>query len=380
MRFSILKKIIFLGFLGLFALLGTGCQQGGGDAETQAEDLEAFLSDNSSSRPQVEQEPFVPPETADPYRVDDHTGGAIHPTPHLPSTEEGSSTGGSESDRPASEDTGSAEDGEKDKTKKKKGGFLSGFKSFFSGKKKNVEPEPEVDEEDVPDISGLEVGDSEGEEEEEPAPAEPVPSSAPAYQIDFTQSFSSPAEDVLDDMGFEVPSIFISDIDARFAAGAMLVGRFSKGYFGLRKKQITEIPEEKRRALKRMKLSWGIAKYPPGEDWNNSKKRRNSVAIIVSFGKKTSAGVPYFLGFSLTQTGEIGRYFRPSRYGDVGRYVTLAQPAAKVFLESDVDLKQHFHAAFGSSVPYPGVSGLAIEVDTRGMSGVGGIKKIQFFE
>ena len=375
---GIFKFLLFTS-LALFSLIGSGCEKNGGK-EVNNEDLEAFLSERpSSNRPQVSEEPFVPPKTVDPYRVDEHTGGAIEPTRELPDISSALAGGGDRSERPETAQGGPVNEGEGEGSQGEKQGFLKKIQSLFVSQAQGAEPE--VDEEDVPNISGLEIHGGDETPDVEPSTQEPPePAASPTYQLDFTQNFSKSADDVLDEMGFEVPSIFISDIEPRFAGGSLLIGKFNKGFYGLRKKEITEIPAEKKRAIKKMNLSWGVAKYPSGENWDNSKKRRNSVGVIVSFGGKTSAGVPYFLGFVLTKTAKPFQYFRPSRYGDVGRYVTLSNPPERVFLDSKVDLKKHFHAAFGSDVPYPGVSGIGLEVDTRGMSGVGGIKKIQFFE
>ena len=194
------------------------------------------------------------------------------------------------------------------------------------------------------------------------------------HKLDFTLDYNDSAKDVLKSFGVEVPSFFVSDIDARFSDKGLVIGSKNRGYYGLRSSAIRNFPEALRENPKKItqaKLVWGVERFPQKENWNRKKKRRNSIAIVISFGPKTSEGSPYFIGFVLSKTGEIGRYYVPSRFKKVGRYTIVAHPKEGVILTSDLDLKAYFTRAFGANIAYPGVSGVGIEVDTRNMNGQG---------
>lgn len=353
--------------LCLLGLMGSGCKKDG-DKEVDNEKLEKFLANRPGLRPNVAQEPFIPPRTIEPYRIDSHTGGSLEPHRELEDLSGGAAGAGNVSE-PSSEDTDSdLSSGSSDDFS-----ILNNLQSQFTA---SIGEDSSSNREELgPGLEGLELTAS-GQQ----APEIVNQSANPTYQIDFAQNFSKSASEILDEMGFEVPSIFIKDIAPRFQSASLIVGNSNRGFYGLRKKEITEISEEQKQALGKMTLTWGVSSYPPGENWSQKNRRRNSVGLIVSFGKKTNAGVPYFLGFVLTKTGKPFEYHRPTRYGDVGRYVTLANPPINTMMQTNVDLRKHFKAAFGTGIPYPGVSGIAIEVDTRDMSGVGFIQKIQFFE
>lgn len=229
--------------------------------------------------------------------------------------------------------------------------------------------ESQGEAEQPPGFSGVEEEESSAED----APRSPA--STPAlYSIDFT-NFSGSANSYLSSKGYEKASFFVSDIAAKKKNGYLQVGKRRDGFFGLRKKELTELPAAQLRRIQTMKLNWASISYASDENWLDEDKRRQTIGIVVSFGGKTSAGVPYFIGFVLSKTGPIGRYFKPTRYSEVGRYTTVAQPGEGQFVQNTIDLKDHFSKAF-PGVEYPGVSGLAIEVDTRSMEGLGAVKSI----
>jgi hypothetical protein len=200
------------------------------------------------------------------------------------------------------------------------------------------------------------------------------------HRLDFTQDFNESAKDVLESLGFEVPSFFVSDIDARFSEKGLVVGSKNRGYYGLRSSAIRNFPValgKNPKRITRLKLEWGIEQYPRKENWNKKKKRRNSIAVVISFGPKTSEGSPYFIGFVLAKTGTVGQYYIPSRFKRVGRYTIVAKPVEGKVWTSYLELKKHFTRAFGANIAYPGVSGVGIEVDTRGMTGVGFLSTLE---
>ena len=360
---------IFLLSLCLFGLTGLGCEKDS-RKEVDNEKLEKFLANRPGLRPEVAEEPFVPPTTVEPYRIDDHTGGSLEPhrelvdvtrmTKNSKSTDQSLAAvreNGTDSPHDSTDELILLDDLQTQLS------ASTSISNSLNG------------EQSSPGIEGLEGSSSNMNNQVTEKTA-----ASPSYQIDFTQNFTKSASEILDKMGFEVPSIFIKDIEPRFKIGSLVVGKGNSGFYGLRKKEITEISEEQKRAIGKLDLTWGVLSYPPGEDWNSKNKRRNSVGLMVSFGGKTSAGVPYFLGFLLTKTAKPFQYFKPTRYAEVGRYVTVGNPPEKTVMQTSIDLRKHFASAFGSNVPYPGVSGIAIEVDTRDMSGVGFIQKIQFFK
>ena len=193
------------------------------------------------------------------------------------------------------------------------------------------------------------------------------------YHLDFIPQNGEDGEDFMDRNDFDVPSFWVSDIEPRFHANYMLAGEFNSGFFGLRKKELSHLSTAQKKSIRRLKVHWSVFKYPGHENWSNKKKRRQALAVVVSFGQPTVEKVPYFIGFLFSKTAKMGEYYKPSRFSRVGRYTTLGAPEVKQWQISNIDLEKHFRTAF-PGVAYPGVSGLALEVDTRGMNGVGALK------
>jgi len=197
------------------------------------------------------------------------------------------------------------------------------------------------------------------------------------WSFAFQSPHNEEAPDFLERNKFDVPSIFVIDLEARFSGDAMLVGEDSSGFFGLRKRELDDLTQAQKSQIQKMKVDWAVMKYPPHENWGNKKKRRQSLAVVISFGRPSVEKVPYFIGFLYSKNAKPGVYYVPSRFKKVGRYTSLGHLPQGQFKSETIDLKKHFIKAF-PGVAYPGVSGLALEVDTRSMSGVGAIRSIEF--
>jgi hypothetical protein len=200
----------------------------------------------------------------------------------------------------------------------------------------------------------------------------------PVLAYDFAKDQSINARKFLKELGFRVPTIFVSDIRPRFFNNALIMGSSDEGFLGLRARRFRDLSAEESLSINEMVVEWGVLQFPPQEDWTQRRKQRSSVGILVTFGKQTSSGAPYFIVFNLTRTGELGRYYKPPRFRSVSRLITIAHPSAGELITSQIDLEDHFNKAFGPDLEYPGVSGMVLQVDTRSMSGVGAIRSVEF--
>ena len=138
-----------------------------------------------------------------------------------------------------------------------------------------------------------------------------------------------------------------------------------------------------------VEIEWGVIRYPEGASYE---KRINNEAIMVHVflgDEKVESGsllipdAPYFIGLFLCRDDRVhhpyvGRYFRKG-----GRYVCLGGPEPGEIVTTRYALLDAYREFFDIDWQHdPGISGLAVEVDTTS-SGDGGrsaafIRRIRF--
>ena len=145
----------------------------------------------------------------------------------------------------------------------------------------------------------------------------------------------------------------------------------------------------------KLRIEWGVDKYPHGADWSGPKKKdrntREAVSLMVFFGdKKLDSGfflapdLPYFISFFLGEKERPDKVYFGNYWQKGGRYLCIPCDGSlgKTFV-TEVDLAKKFFELFKKKkLP---VTALGIEVDVQKTNKKNGryskafIKRIKFF-
>ena len=198
------------------------------------------------------------------------------------------------------------------------------------------------------------------------------------YSLDFSERSEGNAASWLEDQGFNF-KIDADELSLQFKSGRLVLGNSEK-VNGLLYKEI------ELKGVKRVRIEWGIQRFPKGIDWEND-NYRDAVMLIVSFGtEKISSGsfvvpnLPYFMGIFLDQKAVEGKSYTGSYYKKGGRYFCYpCQIKEGETVVSDFELHERFKSEFNQN-KVPPVTAFAIESDTRDTEGAAEayIKKIEF--
>lgn len=198
------------------------------------------------------------------------------------------------------------------------------------------------------------------------------------YQLDFTNINSDDAFKWFKKEGFEDRND-AEDLILKFENGALVIGT-KKGVNGIFSKEV------KITGATRIRIEWGVNRFPAGANWDNE-AYREAIGVIVSFGnKKIDSGafyipnVPYFIGLFLGQHEEEGKAYTGNYYKKGGRYfcqpcrVKTGQTVVTEFALTDTFQKQFERSKV------PPITAVSIEADTRDTQGNSEafIKKIEF--
>lgn len=197
------------------------------------------------------------------------------------------------------------------------------------------------------------------------------------FSLDFTKEKSGNAVQWLEENGFDF-KLDADDLSLSFDRGLIL--RNEGDINGLMIKQLNI------KNAKRVKIEWGVQKFPAGIDWENG-IFRDTAMVIVSFGtQKISSGsfvvpnLPYFLGIFLGQKEIEGKAYKGNYYQKGGRYFCSPCPAnSNQTVVTNFELSDRFKSEFGRST-VPPITAIAIESDTRDLEGIAEthIKRIEF--
>lgn len=198
------------------------------------------------------------------------------------------------------------------------------------------------------------------------------------YSIDFTQVRDGKAEQWIKDNDFSY-ELDADELDLYFKNGALVISNREEvnGLIG------KEVQIEN---AKRLRIEWGVNKYPKGADWENE-LYRDAVMIILSFGKeKISSGsfiipnMPYFIGYFLSEKEKEGKAYTGSYFKKGGRYYCIpCGVETKKTVITEVNFDAQFKEQFKKST-VPAITAIAIESDARDMDGGSEafIRKIEF--
>lgn len=156
--------------------------------------------------------------------------------------------------------------------------------------------------------------------------------------------------------------------------------------YGLLINEGVDVPE-----FSRVEIDWGVVRHPAGASYEQG-VRNEAVMLIVFMGdeRKSSGSLlipasPYFVGLFLCSGDDrenhpyVGAYFRKS-----GRYVCTDRPPPGSIVTSRFDLLEAYRRFFDKERDDdPGISGIALAVDTQKASGDGTssafVREIRFY-
>lgn len=156
--------------------------------------------------------------------------------------------------------------------------------------------------------------------------------------------------------------------------------------YGLLINEGVDVPD-----FSRVEIDWGVDRHPRGASYEQG-IRNEAIMVIVFMGdeRKPSGSLlipdsPYFIGLFLCSGDDrekhpyVGSYFRKS-----GRYVCADRPPPGSSVTSRFDLLGAYREFFDKERDDdPGISGIALAVDTRKASGDGTssafIREIRFY-
>lgn len=139
-------------------------------------------------------------------------------------------------------------------------------------------------------------------------------------------------------------------------------------------------------STKRIRVHWGVERYPDGADWDNG-VYRVPLAIMLSFGEeRVNSGafflpdVPHFIGLFLGQKEQQGKPYTAEYYKEAGRYfcTPCGAPEGQTVV-TEFDLEQAYTSQFGKN-RIPELNSFGFQMNTKGTSGGARafIKKVEF--
>ena len=203
------------------------------------------------------------------------------------------------------------------------------------------------------------------------------------YTIDFSGQENGSAISWLKKKGF-VFELDANELNPRFENDALVISTENQvaGLFGLKFE-----PNNFIHGVKRVRIIWGVNKYPNGANWENGV---NSVpiAVMFSFGtKKVSSGLPlgikaapYFLSAFIGEKEGLEKMYIGKLWKQGGRYFSVAAgDQLGNTITTDFEIDHKFKNVFNQK-DTPPISAFAFQKNTNNT--VGGseafIKKIQF--
>lgn len=197
-------------------------------------------------------------------------------------------------------------------------------------------------------------------------------------RFDFTQQVSGDAVSWLKEQGFEF-KLNAEQLNPHFENNRLMLETSGQNAGLIAKKvNITGVD--------RVRITWGVIKYPEGADWSSG-VYRVPIAVMITFGNKTiDSGsllvpdAPYFIGLFLGEHEQEGKAYKAQYYRKGGRYFCQPcspEPGETVTTVFDFDeaIKQNFDI----SPPLP-ITSVGIQMNTNDIQGGARafVKKIEF--
>ncbi len=195
----------------------------------------------------------------------------------------------------------------------------------------------------------------------------PVVSAEVLYKLEFSGQPDGPAGEWLKRQGF-IFRLDADDLQPQFKNNRLVLQTTRK------KAGLFELPLNLSNA-KRLRIHWGVDRYPRGADWGSG-VTAVPIAVMTSFGtKKISSGsfivpnAPYFIGLFLGEKEQASQVYTGNYYKKGGRYfcTPCGAPSGKVVV-TEFDLDHAFRTQFNQAV-VPPISRLDFQMNTKGTSG-----------
>lgn len=184
---------------------------------------------------------------------------------------------------------------------------------------------------------------------------------------------------------FERDARYRNRIDLRTGPNGLIIEAKRRAY-GILINESVDVPD-----FSRVEIDWGVISHPQGASYEQGVRNEALMVIIFMGDERRPSGSllipnsPYFIGLFLCSGDDrenhpyIGSYFRKS-----GRFVCTDRPPAGMVVTSRFDLLEAYRAYFDKEQDDdPGISGLALAVDTTKAEGGGTssafIREIRFY-
>lgn len=187
------------------------------------------------------------------------------------------------------------------------------------------------------------------------------------YKIDFTKQANGDATEWLKEQGFDFKRS-AAELNPRFEDDRLVLETGGKevGLF-VRELELAEAD--------RIRIHWGVDRYPQGADWAEG-VYRVPVAAMISFGeKKIDSGslfvpnAPYFIGLFLGEKEQEGYAYTAQYYQEGGRYFcTPCKPATGTTVTTEFNLNEAFQEQFDASSTPP-ISSFGFQMNTEDTQG-----------
>jgi hypothetical protein len=195
------------------------------------------------------------------------------------------------------------------------------------------------------------------------------------HAVRFTDYQQGPIDEWLRRKGFqfEQDAKRRSHIDFKVGPNGFIV-EAKRRAFGLLADETVNVPE-----FTHIEIDWGVTKHPQGASYEQGLRNESLMVIIFMGDERQKSGSmfipdsPYFIGLFLCSGGDrtnrpyVGSYFKKG-----GRYVCADKPPPGRMVTSRFNLIEGYRAYFDKERDdNPGVSGLALTVDTQKAKGDG---------
>jgi hypothetical protein len=202
------------------------------------------------------------------------------------------------------------------------------------------------------------------------------------YTLDFTTQQPGTAIPWLKKEGFQFKLGFEA-LNPRFEKGALVLSteRPEAGVVGYTFPKGKELS-----GVERVRITWGVSKFPEGADWERG-INRTAIAVMISFGhERLSSGLPlgifaapYFISPFIGAKEIEGKIYTGRFWKKGGRYLCIKSPSAGNTVVTDLPVDQLFKKLFAKT-PTPPVTAIGIQMNTKGTEGKAAafIAKIEF--
>jgi hypothetical protein len=200
--------------------------------------------------------------------------------------------------------------------------------------------------------------------------------------LDFTAQPDGNATHWLKQQGYEF-KLQSTALNPRFQDGALWLStrREEAGLLALTFPEGKALP-----GVKRVRITWGVEKFPEGADWEHG-VNRTALAAMISFGhERLPSGLPFgalaapaFICPFLAAKEPAGKAYVGKLWKLGGRYISVKSGKPGEAVVSEVEIDHRFRALFKKDSTPP-VTGIGIQMNTKDTQGEAAafLKKIEF--